>query len=250
MRTHQCRRRCSTVAITIAAAIGTTVMAFSPTLAHAQMGMGGGMGAASSTPSFGALIGTNFSTISEADKATRAVVGAAFDRKKRVGLKAGVFLNIPLAGAVSLQPEAHYSQQGVTYESTISAAAPKASVKIDYVEVPVLLRIDLGPKASMIHPILFGGASGAFRISCNVTSTSGSTSLTKACSENTTSTSKDPLKKYDASAIAGAGLAVNAMGRAYALTLRYTQGLSNISTDNSGSSPKNASFSVQLGLGF
>ena len=222
----------------------------SPTPAAAQFGMGRGLGAASSSTSFGALIGTNFSTISEADKATRTVVGAAFDKKKRVGLNAGVFLNIPLAGAVSLQPEAHYSQQGVTYKSNLSATAPTASLKIDYVEVPVLLRIDVGPKASAIHPILFGGASGAFRISCNVSSTSGSTSLTRACSENTTSTSTDPVKKYDVSAIAGAGLAVNALGRAYALTLRYTQGLSNISTDNSGSTPKNATFSILLGLGF
>ena len=242
MRTRDCTSVCS--------AIVAVALTISPAIATAQLGMPGGMGAASSSTSYGALIGTNFSTISEADKATRAVVGAAFDKKKRVGLNAGVFLNIPLAGALSLQPEAHYSQQGVTYESNLSSTAPTASFKIDYVEVPVLLRIDIGPKASSIHPILFGGASGAFRISCNVTATSASTSLTRACSENTTSTSADPIKKYDASAIAGAGFAVNAMGRAYALTLRYTQGLSSISTDNGGSSPKNATLSILLGLGF
>lgn len=236
----------------VTASLATLATALAPTTAVAQFGMPGvGAGAAGTSPRYGIIIGTNLSSISDADDGIRDVVGAAFDKKRRVGLNAGVFLNIPLRGAFSLQPEAHYSQQGVKYESNLTSQTQSASLNIDYVQIPVLLRVDVGSKSSSIHPILFAGASGAFRISCDVNIASGSTKLSEACDENTTSTEPDPVKKYDVSAVGGAGLAVNAMGRSYALTIRYAQGLANISTENNSSgTPRNSVISVQLGIGF
>jgi len=241
----------ATLAAIVVAFIATLTTALTPAPAAAQFGMpGAGVGAAGTSPRYGFIIGTNLSSISDADDGIRAVVGAAYDKKKRVGLNAGLFLNIPLRGAFSLQPEAHYSQQGVTYESTLTTQAQSASLKIDYVQIPLLLRVDVGSRSSSIHPILFAGASGAFRISCDVSFSAGSTKVSEACSENTTSSEPDPIRKYDVSAVGGAGLAVSAMGRSYALTIRYAQGLANISTDNTGSSSKNSVISVQLGVGF
>ncbi len=221
-----------------------------PSVLSAQLSRG-----AAPQSRYGILIGSNLSSVSETFQAVKSVVGAAYNTKRRVGLNAGVYANIPLPGAFSLQPEAHYSQKGVSYEVTnLNAQTTSATVglKLDYVEVPVLLKIDIGSKASSIHPILFVGASGAFRITCNIDVSSNISSLnsSKACTENTTSTSKDPIEKYDVSAVGGAGLSVSALGRSYALTLRYVQGLSKISTDAGGSSPKNTVFSVQLGIGF
>lgn len=233
------------------ASFATLAVALAAAPVAAQFGMSGlGGSAAGTSPRYGILIGTNLASISDADDAIAAVVGAAYDKKRRVGLNAGVFLNIPLRGAFSLQPEAHYSQQGVQYETSLTSQAQSASIKIDYVQIPLLLRVDVGSKSSSIHPILFGGASGAFRISCDVSLGAGSTKVSEACNENTTSSEPDPVKKYDVSAVGGAGLAVNALGRSYALTIRYAQGLANINTDNSSSSAKNSVISVQLGIGF
>jgi hypothetical protein len=219
--------------------------ALTPSTARAQVG-----GAAASHTSFGILIGSNLSSISDADRGVRDVLGAAFDTKRRVGLNAGIYASIPLFGAVALQPEAHYSQQGVTYESTISGSSAKLGLKVDYVDVPVLIRVDVGNRASHLHPILLLGASGAFRISCSTSATSGSSTFSQQCSENTTSTSTDPIKKYDVAAIGGAGLSLSALGRSYALTVRYSRGLSNISTQSgSNISPKNSVLSLQLSIG-
>jgi hypothetical protein len=216
-----------------------------PTASRAQVG-----GAAASHTSFGILIGSNLSSISDADRGVRDVFGAAFDTKQRVGLNAGVYASIPLVGALSLQPEAHYSQQGVTYESTITGNTAKLGLKLDYVEVPVLLRLEVGNSASHLHPILLVGASGAFRVSCSTSATSGSSTFSQQCSENTTSTTTDPIKKYDVAAIGGAGLSLSALGRSYALTVRYSRGLSNISTQSgSNISPKNSVLSLQLSIG-
>jgi len=236
------RPRSARLSVVLAVVASSAILA--PTTARAQFG-----GGATHT-SFGILIGSNLSSISDADRGVRDVFGAAFDTKRRVGLNAGIYASIPLAGAFALQPEAHYSQQGVTYESTLSGNSAKFGLKVDYVEVPVLLRIDVGNKASHLHPILLLGASGAFRISCSTSATSGSSTFSQQCSENTTSTSPDPIKKYDVAAIGGAGLSLSALGRSYALTVRYSQGLSNISTQsNSNISPKNSVLSVQLSIG-
>lgn len=222
-------------------------VALAPIVVSAQMGMGaGGSGA-----NYGIMVGTNVSTVSEAERGVGVVASAAYDKTKRIGLNAGVFLNVPLFGGLSLQPEAHYSQQGVTLTQKNTTNAAKATFKVDYAEVPLLLRLDLA-KGSFIHPVLYGGASGAFRVTCDIDLTAGSTSTKQSCSENTTSTSKDPITKYDVSAIGGAGFAVNALGRSYTLTGRYTQGLSNISTATAAgsSTAKHSVVSILLSMGF
>jgi hypothetical protein len=222
-----------------------SVALFTPSAVRAQFG-----GGASTHTSYGILIGSNLSSISDADRGVRDVLGAAIDTKRRVGLNAGIYASFPIGGAFALQPEAHYSQQGVNYEASVSGNSAKVSLKLDYVVIPLLLRIDVGSKASHLHPVLIMGASGAFRISCSSEATSGSSTFSRQCSENTTSTNPDPITKYDVAAIGGAGLSLSAMGRSYALTVRYSQGLSNIATQTTGNiSNKNNYFSVQLSIG-
>ena len=244
--------RCPRRIVTGLAAVCACTLAIA-TAARAQVGLGrlpgSGGGGASAGPHFGVIIGTNLASISDADRGVTAVVGAAYDTKRRVGLNAGVYGTFHVVGALSLQPEAHYSQQGVTYQSTVSASAASAAFKIDYVQVPVLLRLDVAGSHAL-HPILLAGASGAFRISCTIDNTTGSASLSRACSENTTSTVTDPIKKYDVSAVGGAGLVLAGMGRSYALTIRYAQGLANLSTvSGSTANPRNSVFSIQLAIG-
>ncbi len=219
-----------------------------PCAATAQMGLGG----ATST-TYGVILGANASSVSETFQAIKDLAGAAVSTKRRVGLNAGIFVNKSLFGGLSLQPEAHYTQTGVTYNirtTTTPVTTGAASLKLDYVEVPVLLRLDLGKNASRLHPFLYAGASGAFRITCEIGSTINTTTVTTACSENTTSTSKDPIEKYDMNAIGGAGFSISALGRSYSLSGRYSRGLQKLSTETTGAQPKNSVFSVQLGIGF
>lgn len=196
--------------------------------------------------SFGILLGTNIATISEADKGIAAAVGGAFDKKKRIGLNAGVFVKIPLAGMVSLQPEAHYAQNGVSIESS-TGTLNKLDVKIDYVEIPVLLRLDVGP--GLLHPVFMAGASAAYRIKCQLFASAGTASLTRDCKVD--AASEDTFKKSDFSLVGGAGLATTAMGRSYSLQLRYTHGLTDIANNSTDKTKaKNRALSILLGIGF
>ena len=196
----------------------------------------------------GTLIGANIATISNADRGIASVVGGAFDKKKRVGLKAGVYLTIPLAGMFSLQPEVFYAQNGVRIESPAGTNLGSFDVDLGYVEVPLLLRIDVAAK-SPIHPILLAGASGAYRVQCKLSASTSVSTLAQDCNAN--SGSNDPFKKSDYSVVGGAGLAAKLGGVAASLQLRFSQGLTSIaSADTDTTKPKNRALSVLLGFTF
>ena len=202
-------------------------------------------------PSLGILLGTNIATVTDAEKGFDNPGGATVNKKMRIGLNVGVFAKIPLAGMVSLQPEVHYAQNGVTLEGK-GTEVRKLDVRVDYVEVPVLLRLDI-PTSSSIHPILLAGASAAYRVKCQLAASASGTSMSFDCDAITGagSTSPDPLKKSDFSVVGGAGLAMTSMGRSISLQARYTHGLQNIATETAdGIKPKNRALSILLGIGF
>lgn len=200
-----------------------------------------------SAQAIGTLIGTNISTISDTEQGVSEVAGAALNKKKRIGLKAGFYLRIPLAGMFSLEPELLYTQNGVTYEAT-SPISETFAVDLGYVEVPVLLRVDLMPKAKL-HPFLMAGGSGARRVQCKFDQASGASTVKEDCNAN--GEDEDPLKKMDYSAIGAAGIAGQLGGISASLQLRVTQGLTTISNDElETSKPKNRALSVLLGFKF
>ena len=197
---------------------------------------------------FGTLIGANIASISNVGEGVSSVTGAVFNSKKRVGLKGGIFLKIPIAGMFSLEPEALYVQNGVRFESTASGAE-SIDVDLGYVEIPVLLRVDVA-RHSHVHPFLMGGGSAAYRVQCKFGESSSTSTIAQDCGK--TGAADDPFKKKDYSAIGSAGLTAGLGGFGASLQLRYSYGLSNISADESDSSkpPKNRAFAVLLGLTF
>jgi hypothetical protein len=230
--------------------VSAVALCLLPVALQAQGGMGAPRGI-----KFGILLGAGVSTISDAKKAAAAEFTAALDTKRRKGLDGGIFVQIPIAGMVSLQPEAHYAQKGVTLSATeATVGAINLDLKIDYVEIPVLLRLDIGSQNSMIHPVLLGGASVAMRLSCKTSLSAAGSSTTTDCDVNGDGTSMpDPFKKQDYGLVGGAGLALSGAGRTFLLQLRYNQGLTTVASKDAqinGASIKNATFSLLLGVGF
>lgn len=222
------------------AIIATAFGVFLPAAVFAQSGM--------TRPTFGILIGTNIATISDADQGIGDVVGAAFDKKKRMGLNGGVFMKVPLSGMLSLQPEVHYAQNGVSITSS-TGDVNTIDLKLDYLEIPVLLRLDVKGSGAAVHPILLAGASGAYRLRCAVSANADGTSLSQRC--DAASDSEDPFKKSDFSLVGGAGIGFTSMGRTLSLQVRYTHGLTNLaSTDSDTTKPKNRALGILLGIGF
>ncbi|MEP6763068.1 MAG: porin family protein [Gemmatimonadaceae bacterium] len=205
------------------------------------------LAAQSKRPSVGILLGTNIATISDADQGIADVSGANFKKKHRIGLNVGAFVKIPLSSMLSLQPELHYAQNGVKIEGN-SGTIDNIDLALDYIEVPVLLRLDLGNSNSSIHPLLLAGGSYASRVRCKLTASAGSSSLSQNCDADNGST--DPFKKSDYGVVGGAGLEMKSGGHSISLQVRYTYGLQDIAkTETPTTKPKNSAIGILLGFG-
>src|SRR5215211_3888433 len=94
----------------------------------------GVIGAQSAAPlpakRFGITAGMNSATVAGDDTE---------DASRRTGLIAGILLVVPIAPNVAIQPEFLYSMKGAKFDDTDVTG----TVKIDYAEIPILLRFDV-----------------------------------------------------------------------------------------------------------
>ena len=81
------------------------------------------------------------------------------DAEARFGIAGGIALRWPIAGAASLQPELNFAQKGTKLEDT-PGISEDVTYEVDYLEVPVLLRLDLPPAAGVSPAVFLGPALG------------------------------------------------------------------------------------------
>ncbi len=74
----------------------------------------------------------------------------------RSGIVAGVFASLKLTHGLSLQPELLFVQKGAKGPMTIGTTPVDATIKLDYFELPVLLKYGFGGRGAM-SPFLVGG---------------------------------------------------------------------------------------------
>lgn len=212
-------------------------------------------------PQFGALLGLSSTSITDADLEGVAEAGVNAEVKRRMGFQIGAYLTQSLSGNVSFQPEIHYIQKGAKVavsltdiEGNAGVTDAEASIKLAYLEVPLLLRFDMNQGKS-VRPFLVAGPAVAFRISCNIgLGVEGASFNTDCGSEGDSELeveSDDPFKKFDAGVMMGGGIAGTMGSLPVSLQVRYSHGLINIAQDASdGRSPKNTGISLLFGIGF
>lgn len=159
--------------------------------------------------------------------ATLTTEETGFDPKTRSGFVVGLFGVLPVNSMFAVQPEFLYSQQGAKVED----GSDEATLKLDYVQVPVLARVRLGSN-SPAH--LLVGPSFGFR--------------TRAETEfnGETMDFKDQVKGSEVGFVTG--VAVNA--GMFVVDGRYTWGLTNISKGDDPDTVKSRVFSISAGIRF
>jgi hypothetical protein len=178
--------------------------------------------AAGLRPSVGVLAGVNVATISGSDVANAS---------NRTGFIGGLYATFHIANGFGIEPEALYSMQGA------KDSQDNLTVKLDYVQVPVLLRYDFQTKAPA-HPFVMVGPSFGVKVGCKA----NSGSLTASCATTLLSP-----KSFDIGGTAGAGVAFAAGKSTLSIGARYTMGVRKTFND---SDAKNRVWSVLAGLSF
>lgn len=177
---------------------------------------------------------------------------------RKTGLSLGASFGLVSIGPVQLVAEAYYRQKGTgfaladfqTGETPPEELPETVEFGIDYLEIPVLARVNLPPLSNSLGMYVIGGPAFAWRIDCGFeTEVSTGTSATN-CDDLSSENLGETFESYDIGAAGGLGFDIALPGRVGALNLeaRYTGGLKRVGAD--GTDVKNRAFSLTLGYSF
>lgn len=186
------------------------------------------------TTGFGIKGGVNFSNLytDEVD-----------DNNALTGFNVGFFAEAPLTKGVSLQPEVNFTTKGAAFQYNNVLYQGTQKFKLSYVEVPLLLKINLTENLS-IH----GGPYAAFLIDSKIIDKDSNGDV-----NSVTQVNKDDLNKFDYGLSGGIGFDVDNFG----LGIRYNYGLQTVGkertylgTTTTFPDAKNSSLSIYAAFKF
>jgi hypothetical protein len=183
------------------------------------------------TVSFGIMAGANFAKLGGDD---------VEDASNRTGLLAGVYVDLPVANGVSVRPELLYSMQGAKTVN-IDGKGPDAVLKLDYVQLPVLVRFTV-PTASQTRPFIAVGPSFGLKTKCEVAASAGGVSGSVSCDDVDINE-----KSFDVGGKIEGGVDFGMNGRVLTIGGAYTHGFSDVVED---ASVKNRVISLFAASGF
>ena len=194
--------------------------------------------AALAQPSFGVKAGLNTATVFFDDEDGFDAPGVT--KEPRLGLVAGVTADIPFTPTLGLRLEGLYAQKGFAIDFDIEDeifgepvdAEGKQTLRLDYVEVPVLINVMI-PMQNALEIGVQGGVVPAFKINESV----GCSGFEQEVDGETIDGCVDfeeendePLgiKSFDLGAALGATIGSGP----FAVDLRYTLGLTDLNEDD------------------
>jgi hypothetical protein len=140
----------------------------------------------------------------------------------------------PVGSTFGFQTGAVWSPKGASEEES----GLEGTLKLDYVDVPLLLRFAL-PTSSSFSPVFLVGGTASFKSDCSVELEADGDSLATDCGDDI------EVKSFDFGLTGGAALDVTvADGMVLSPFVRYTHGLTEIDDSAEGSDAKNKVFQV------
>jgi len=148
-------------------------------------------------------------------------------------VNAGLFFKVSLLNLVALQPEINYTQRGAIFKE----GGITNTVKLDYLEIPVLLKINV-PFLGILPTNIFGGPAVSFNMRAKVKSEGTGSAFQVDI--------KDDIKDVELSTVFGIGLEFGML----ILDARYTFGAGTIDDSSENLDIKNRVISFNAGLIF
>ncbi len=158
-----------------------------------------------STTQFGMKGGANFSNLYNDD---------VDDNNVLTSFNAGLYATFPLTDFIAIQPEVLYSRKGaeMVYDNAFASGAAK--FKLNYIEVPLLLKVNVAKNFS-VH----AGPYFAYLIDAQISNESDSGDY-----DFEDNFDNEDFNKFDAGLAVGVGLDLDKVG----VGLRYNYGLSTV----------------------
>jgi hypothetical protein len=161
----------------------------------------------------------------------------------RHGIVGGLMLVSPFAANFSTQLEALYSMKGM--KSLSSSPQTYATFKLDYIEIPVMLRADV-PLSTSVKPFAFTGPSFDIKVSCGGDGLVNGKATTATCAQIESGFSNgNKFQTLDVGWVVGGGLGFDIHERRVSLGVRYEVGLRTIATTGTS---KNRALSLMASI--
>lgn len=145
----------------------------------------------------------------------------------------GGFLTLRLTERIAIQPEVLYMMKGTEYDDE------DLSLKLGYVEVPVLARVALASAHGGIEPHILVGPAVSLNTTCKWEGRENNIKVEIDCAEF------DDARSVDFGIVFGGGFAIPTGAFSIVLDGRYNLGLSSVFEDVD---IKNSTFSAMAGL--
>ena len=186
----------------------------------------------------GPMAGASFFTFHGSDANAFEDLGTDASASTRVGFTGGAFAEFEFGSTFAVEPQLLYVQKGSKYDASVEGVDATASLKLDYIQVPVLLKAEFGRATGGIVPAIFAGPAIGFKVKCTVgVDAPVIGELSDDCPDGT-------VKGTEFSGIVGAGVEF----RNWSLQGRYDFGFSSVAEQDFD--VKNGGLLVTLGYGF
>jgi hypothetical protein len=160
------------------------------------------------------------------------------------GFLGGAFVTWPLSGGIAIQPELVFAQKGVVTLDARSTGIVSTDIRVNYLEVPVLLRWSGRQMGGGLTPYLLAGPEISIKVGCDVVV--GGLAGNYTCADvGSIGGVRNGVESSDFGGIAGAGIDFRVGAQRYTLSARYDYGMSNVVKNNDA---KNRTFGVVAGL--
>ena len=156
----------------------------------------------------------------------------------RTGFNGGIFFMYQFNKMFAIQPEAYYIMKG----ATDNIEGVDVALKLDYIEVPLLLKLVIPVEGSNVRPAIFAGPAIGFNMSAKVKGESGE--------ESAEVDVKDQVKSTDFSLIFGGGVGFMVGTNELGADVRYSLGLTSWDDSGNDADVKNNVISINAYFGF
>jgi len=181
---------------------------------------------------FGLKAGANISNLIGDD---------AIDTETKTGFAAGVFFMYQFSTMFAIQPEIYYTMKGATEKQSISGVTVDFTYTLDYIEIPLLLKLLIPIQGSSINPAIFAGPA----IGINTTAKFKAEAQGQTLEEDL-----EDVKSTDIGLVVGAGIGFPVGENELGFDLRYILGLTTIDDSADEFDIKNSVVNFNVYFGF
>ncbi len=145
-------------------------------------------------PTLGILAGIDLATLGGSNVSNAG---------SRTGVSIGGFATFHVTNQFGIEPELLFTQRGAHESSD----GDDITLKLDYIDIPVLARFDVPMTNSTLRPFFLAGPTFSFQVSCDAEESGEGGSISSSCDNLNNQTGGGFSKKsFDTGATLGAGI--------------------------------------------